>query len=208
MFGPWAKEQPYPCISSSGLVETELQILQWGDGQRGMWPVRSEGKTALQGFNREEILGWYTVKEMQGHGDSNHHTRTSSPKKEGQYLKEDNLHRWHTSHSAYGKKIHCKSVPAQLHHQVRSSAPCIINSSSISTLFQYRWHKMGFITTSPVQPPIATFPPSQTMCDSLSHKIDPNSLFKIIHFSAFIKLLQVQIPTFRHTFHFQIQHLL
>ena len=50
--------------------------------------VQGEGKTALQGFNREEILGWYAVKETQGHRDSNHHTRTSSPKKEGQYLKK------------------------------------------------------------------------------------------------------------------------
>ena len=55
-------------------------------------------------LNREEILGWYTVKETQGHRDSNHCTRTSSPKKEGQYLKEDNLHQQHTSHGAYGKK--------------------------------------------------------------------------------------------------------
>ena len=28
MFGPQAKEQPYPCTSSGGLAETELQIFQ------------------------------------------------------------------------------------------------------------------------------------------------------------------------------------
>ena len=132
-----------------------------------MQPVQGEGKTALQGLNREEILGWYAVEETQGHRDSNHCTRTSSPKKEGQYLKKT-TYIGDIQVMVHTVKNHCKSIPAQLHHQVRSSAPRIINSSGISTLFQYRWHKMGFITTSPVQPPIATFPPPKP-CVAICH---------------------------------------
>ena len=132
---------------------------------------------------------------MQGHRDSNHHTRTSSLKKEGQYLKKT-TYIGDIQVMVHTAKNHCKSVPTQLHHQVRSSAPRIINSSSISTLFQYRLHKTGFITTSPVQPPIAAFPPSQTMCDSLSHKVDPNSLFKIVHSQLLLNFYKSKFPSF------------
>ena len=171
-----------------------------------MRPVQGEGKTALQGFNREEILGWCTVKETQGHRDSSHCTRTSSPKKEGQYLKKT-TYISDIQVMVHTVKNHCKSVPAQLHHQVRSSAPRIIDSSSISTLFQYRWHKTGFITTSPVQPPIAAFPLLNHVWQFVAQGRS-KFLIQNCPFLAFIKLLQVQIPIFRHTFCFQIQHLI
>ena len=42
------REWPHPCISSGSLAKAEPQILQQGDGQGGVRPVRGEGKTALQ----------------------------------------------------------------------------------------------------------------------------------------------------------------
>ena len=132
---------------------------------------------------------------MQSHRDTNHHTRTSNPKKEGQYLKKTTYF-GDIQVMVHTAKNHFKSIPAQLHHQVRSSAPHIINSSGISTLFQYRWHKMGFVTTSPVQPPVAAFPSSQTMCGSLSHKVDPNSLFKIVHSRLLLNFYKSKFPSF------------
>ena len=72
---------------------------------------------------------------MQGHRDHNHRTRTSSPKKEGQCLRETTPHISNIQITVHTVKNNCKSIPAQLHHQVRSSAPHSINPSSISTLF-------------------------------------------------------------------------
>ena len=88
MLGPQAKERPHLCISSGSLVKAEPQILQQGDSQGGVRLVQGEGKTALQSPNKEEVSGWYTGEETQGHRDSNHHTRTSSLKKEGKYLRK------------------------------------------------------------------------------------------------------------------------
>ena len=39
-------------------------------------------------------------------------------------------------------------------------------------------------------------PPSQTMYDSLSHKVDPNSLFKIIHFWPLLNFYKSKFPSF------------
>ena len=136
-----------------------------------------EGKTTFQSANREEVSWCYAGEEMQGHRDNDHCTRTSSPKKEDQHLKK--TYNDDISRCIWQKTI----VSPSLHKYI--TAPRIIKSSSICTLFQYRWHKMGFVITAPVQPPVATFPPSQTMCDSLSHMVDPNSLVKIVCFSFY-----------------------
>ena len=110
---------PTHVLAAAVWLKLNHKYFNEGDGQRGMQPVQGEGKTALQGSNREEILGWYTVEETQGHRDSNHHTRTSSPKKEGQYLKKT-TYIGDIQVMVHMVKNHCKSVPAQLHHQVRS----------------------------------------------------------------------------------------
>ena len=156
-----------------------------------MRPVQGEGKTALQGFNREEILGWYAVKETQGHRDSNHHTRTSSLKKEGQYLKKT-TYIGDIQVMVHMVKNHCKSVPAQLHHQVRSSAPHIIDSSGIRTLFQYRQHKTGFITMSPCATTHSHLPPSPNHVWQFVTQGRSKLLIQNCPFLAFIKLLQIQ----------------
>ena len=193
---------PYLCISSGGLAETELQIFQWGDGQRGMWPVWCEGKTALQGSNREEILGWHTVKETQGHRDSNHCTRTSSPKKEGQYIKRrqpalatyksqciwwttivsPSLHnyiiKWDHRSIQYHQFIqHQHLVPVQVaQDRIHNYFPCATTHSHL--------------------------PPSQTIVWQFVTQGRSKFLIQNYPFSAFIKLLQIQIPIFQHTFCF------
>ena len=167
VLGPWAKERPHPCISSGSLVETELQVLQWGDGQRGMWPVQGEGKTALQGLNREEILGWYAVKETQGHRYSNHHTRTSSPKKEGQYLRRQPTSATYKSWCIRQKTI----VSPSLHNY-------IIKWDHRSTSYHQFIQHQHLVPVQAAQDGICNYFPCATTC---SHLPPPEPCVTVCH---------------------------
>ena len=82
-------------------------------------------------------------------------------------------------------KNNCKSIPAQIHHNtsyhhvIQHLHPVPVQAAQDGIHNDF----------PPVQPPVAAFPPSRTMCDSLSHKVDPNSLFKIVCFSFLLNLL-------------------
>ena len=117
------KNSPHPYTSSSGLVEAEPQVLQWGDGQRSMRQVRGESQTAVQSADGEEVPWWYTSKEMQGH------RRTSSLKKEGRHLK-----RWtyydNTLQCIQRKTIVSPSLHKSSQHLISASHPASAPSSS------------------------------------------------------------------------------
>ena len=196
------KNGPTRTASGSSLVKTEPQILQWGDGQRSVWQVRGEGKTALQSANREEVSWWYTSEEMQGHRDSNHHRRTSSLKKEGRHLKTNLTTMTYRSQCLWRKTI----VSLSLHKYI--TAPHIIKSSSICTLLQYRWHKTGFIITSPVQPPVAAFSPLLNHVWQFATQGRSKFLIQNCPFQLLLNFYKSKFPIFWHTFYFQIQHLI
>ena len=144
---------------------------------------------------------------MQGHRDSNHHTRTSSLKKEGQCLRKT-THTGDIQIMVHTVKNHCKSIPAQLHHQVKSSAPYIINSSSISTLFPVQVAQGGIHNYFPCATTHSCLSPlpnhvQQFVTQGRFQFLIQNCLFWLL-----LNFYKSKFPIFWHTFCFQIQHLI
>ena len=191
MFGTWAKEQPYLCTSSGSLAETEPQIFQWGYSQRGMQPVWLWGQNSSPGF-------WQGGNTWVARSQRNARPQRQQPPHKNPQPKErrpihnkKTTHKtciWWTTiispslHNYIIKWDHCGILYHQfIQHQ--HPVPVQVAQDRIHNYF-------------PVQPPVAAFPLSRTMCDSLSHKVDPNSLFKIIHFQLLLNFYKSKFPSF------------
>ena len=58
--GPWTEEWPHPYTCSSGVVEDEPQVFQWGDGQGSVCEVRHESQAAVKSADGEKVPWWYS----------------------------------------------------------------------------------------------------------------------------------------------------
>ena len=133
---------------------------------------------------------------MQGHQDSNHCTRTSSLKKEGQHLKTTYIDNTQIIVHTVQKTI----VSLSLHSH-------IINLDHHSNLYHQFIQHQHLVPVQVAQDEIHNYfpcattrshlsPPPEPMCNSLSHKVDPNSLFKIVRFGFYLTSTKSKFPFF------------
>ena len=122
---------------------------------------------------------WWGGSTLVVHRQRNARPQKNLQSKERRPTLKEIWQRWHNI-MVHMAKNNCKSVPAQIHHStsyhqvIRHLHPIPVQAAQggICKLLPLYNHP---------QPP----PPSPTMCDRLSHKVDPNSLSKIVHFDFY-----------------------